>query len=512
MYRPFASRLALGLITLTIASGCGRNRVDQFVRLPARPIALTHVRVIDGTGRPSNDDQTIVIRDGRIRSVGPSSTAVVPPDAQVVALVGRTVMPGLVGMHEHLFYQIERPPSDTLVVAAQAAFAKLYLAAGVTTIRTAGTIDFAGDLHIKRRVDEGVEPGPTIHVTGPYLNGIGDEPNAAAIRRQVIEAADRGATSFKAYTTLRSAELRAAIEAAHERGLTVTGHLCAVGFLEAAALGIDNVEHGIVFDTELYSRKQRDQCPNQSDAFGEILGMEITDAAVQRTIADLVRHGVAVTSTLAVIESYTGRQAALDPRVPDVLSPRLQVAYHAAQSAWADPNGGWPRAWAGILKKEMQFERAFVRAGGRLMAGVDPTGWGGVVAGFGDQRELELLVEAGLSPELAINVATANGAAFLGQRDIGTIAAGNRADLAIVRGDPSVHIADVRNVEIVFKDGVGYDSAALVAATAGSITDYDVTRLLRWPWNVMLAGLLLWLVMRIAPLRRQHPVALEGRA
>jgi hypothetical protein len=147
----------------------------------------------------------------------------------------------------------------------------------------------------------------------------------------------------------------------------------------------------------------------------------------------------------------------------------------------------------------MQFERAFVAAGGRLMAGVDPTGWGGIVAGFGDQRELELLVDAGFSPEAAIEIATANGAAFLREREIGTIAAGNKADLVIVRGNPSLRISDVRDVEMVIKDGVGYDPAALIEAAHGSVREYqvDFSRLARWPANAVIGTLVLLLVARL---------------
>ena len=494
-----AAREPFCLVTLllVVASGCRESGVDPFIHLNAPAVTLAHVRVIDGTGRPGVDDQMVVIQDGRISAVGQSGTIRVPPNGQVVDLNGRTVIPGLVGMHEHLFYEIERPSSGQIVVAPQATFAKLYLASGVTTIRTAGTVDLRGDLRIKRLIDEGKEPGPKIHITGPYLNAVSADPDPERIARQVVDAANQGATSFKAYTTLRSAELRAAIQAAHERGLRVTGHLCAVGFRQAAALGIDNIEHGLVFDTEFYSGKQPDQCPSQNDVFGELLNMDITDAAIQQTMSDLVRHGVAVTSTLAVIESFTGRDSVLDSRVLNILSPRLQDAYRAARDAWSDPKGGWPRAWAGLLRKEMQFERAFVAAGGRLMAGVDPTGWGGVVAGFGDQRELELLVEAGLSPEVAIKVATSNGANFLRENNIGTIAAGKQADLVVVRGNPSAHISDVRNVEMVFKDGVAYDPAKLIDATTGTVGQFDFTRLLRWPWNVMLGGILLLFVARI---------------
>jgi hypothetical protein len=130
--------------------------------------------------------------------------------------------------------------------------------------------------------------------------------------------------------------------------------------------------------------------------------------------------------------------------------------------------GGSPMGAA--FKKEMEFERAFVRAGGLLLGGLDPTGMGGIVAGFGDQREVELLVEAGFTPLEAIHIATANGAQFLGELDrIGTITPGKQADLVVIKGDPSRQIADIENVETVFKGGVGYDSAKLMESVRGLV-------------------------------------------
>jgi hypothetical protein len=225
--------------------------------------------------------------------------------------------------------------------------------------------------------------------------------------------------------------------------------------------------------------------------------MNVTDAAIQRTIGDLVRHGVAITSTLAVIESYTGREHVIDPRIPVLLSSRLRDPYRAGLKRWSNPNDDWARAWAQLLHLEGEFERAFAAAGGRLMAGVDPTGWGGTIAGSGDQRELELLVEAGFSPEAAIRVATLNGAGFLHKHEVGTIDRGQQADLVIVRGNPATRIADVRNVEMVMKGGVGYDPSALIESVAGSIGAYDVRLLMRWPANAIVGLLLLVLAVLI---------------
>jgi imidazolonepropionase-like amidohydrolase len=485
-------------LTLLTATACGAKHDVKFTTLTAPVIVLTHARVFDGTGKPARDDQTLVIRDGKITAIGRSGAVEVPKGARIRDLTGQSVVPGLVGMHDHLFYQIEREGSSDIVTAAPEAFAKLYLAAGVTSIRTAGTADFDGDLRVKQQIEAGAQPGPDIDVTGPYLNAIGTTPSPDQVVQSVESAANQGATSIKAYTTLRSAELKAAIEAAHKRGLRITGHLCAVGYREAAALGIDNIEHGIIFDTDLYSGKRPDQCPSQSALLDDVAQKTVSDAAIQRTIADLVRHNVAITSTLAMIESYTGREHIIDPRIPEILASRLRAPYQAGLKHWSNPKNDRTRSWAQLLHLEMAFEHAFVAAGGRLMAGVDSTGWGGLVAGSGDQRELELLVEAGFSPEAAIKVATLNGATFLHKHEVGTIDRDHRADLFIVRGDPSTRISDIRNVELVMKEGVGYDPAALRDSVAGSVGAYDIRALLRWPGNAIMAALLLLVAMLVS--------------
>jgi imidazolonepropionase-like amidohydrolase len=466
---------------------------DQFIRSNAALIALSHVRVIDGTGAPGRDDQTIVIQNGRIVALGDTPTITIPSSALRLDLPGHSVIPGLVGMHDHLFYELQAVSERRQTIAAQSAFAKLYLASGVTTIRTAGSIDVQGDLRLKRLVDEGRHPGPSIHVTGPYMG----KSNPSRIAGQVAGWANQGVTSLKAYTGMRAPELKAAIDAAHERGMTVAGHLCAVGFREAAELGIDSIEHGLAFDTEFYSQKRADECPDQGPVLTELLGMDVGGSLVRQMISTLVNHRVAVTSTLAVIETFTARQAYVDPRVPAVLTPKLREVYGTARAGWMDPKIDATAAWTAVLKMEMRFERQFLAAGGRLMAGVDPTGWGGVVAGFGNQRELELLVEARLTPEQAIQVATANGARFLNEQDsIGTIAVGKHADLVVVRGNPSDSISDIRHVEAVMKNGVLYDPETLIASVEGTVGEFDAARWLRSPLNLMSVFIVLLLVGR----------------
>lgn len=445
--------------------------VMQYVRVLAPVVALEHVRVIDGTGVAPVDDQTIVIAQRRIQSVGPAGSANVPAGAKVVDLTGYTVIPGLVGMHDHLFYPSGRVPVYNEMAYS---FPKLYLAAGVTTIRTTGSIEPYSDLELKREIDAGLIVGPKMDVTGPYLEGAGaftpqmhvlTGPDDAT--RMVNYWAEEGVTSFKAYMHITPAELKAAIEAAHRHGLKITGHLCSIGFTQAADSGIDDLEHGLLVDTEFNPGNVPGVCDN-TPTFATIAKLDLNSALVQAMIKDLITRHVAVTSTLPVFETFVPNRPPLESRVLEAMLPQAQVDYLATRARVASG----PRAAiaAEFFKNEMQFERRFAKEGGLLLAGEDPTGYGGGLAGFGDQREIELLVEAGFTPLEALRIGSYNGAEFLGRtQEIGTIAAGKAADLAVIHGDPSKNIDDIEKVEIVFKDGVGYDSAKLIDAVRGQV-------------------------------------------
>ncbi len=474
--------LALSLLFLFSTLGFGQSfspEVQAFIKINSPVVALTHVRVIDGTGAAPTEDQTVVLKDGKIASVGSANSAAVPSDAKVLDLHGYSVIPGLVGMHDHMFY----PAGGAVFHEMAVSFPRLYLAGGVTTIRTTGSIEPYTDLLVKKDIDQGQTAGPHMHVTGPYLEGPGSfTPQMTELKtpQQAIDTVnfwiDRGVDNFKAYNFISRAVLGAAIQAAHQRGVKVTGHLCSIGFREAAALGIDNLEHGLDVDTEFYSGKKPDECPD-TDAVGqELIKMRVSDAPIQQTIHDLVAHHVALTSTLPVFELFVPDRTPLQKRVLDVMADYAKVQFLGNRVALdlprRDPKTGElnPRPWATLFKMDMEFERDFVKAGGLLLAGLDPTGIGGVLPGFGDQREVELLVEEGFTPVEAIHVATANGAQYLGESDrIGTIAPGKNADLVVVKGNPAEKIADIENVETVFKDGVGFDSAKLTESVRGLV-------------------------------------------
>ena len=437
-----------------------------FVSVSAPVIALTHARVVDGTGAPARDDQTVILRAGRIEAVGPSGSTPAPDGATVIDLTGHTILPGLVGLHEHTYFGGVRQMTQM-----RASGPALYLAFGVTTAMTAGSQFPYQELNLKRAIDAGVLPGPRLLITGPYLNGGAPRTVTSRlvttpeeVRRVIAYWASEGATWFKFQGGVTREVLKAGIDEAHARGLRVTGHLCSVTFTEAAALGIDALQHGFITNSDYVTGKAPDVCPPENMRVqGDV---DVDSDAVRESIRAIVASGASVVSTLGVYETFMPGRFTPDARALEMLDPdvRREVeAVHAelAKSALTVPSR--------LLAKMMAWERAFVAAGGLLGAGSDP--WGtGFLPGFGNLRNIELLVEAGFTFEQAVRISTLNSARILGEdQHIGSIAAGKRADLFIVRGNPVGTPSRIYDVVTVFKEGVGYDSLKLRAAAKGKV-------------------------------------------
>ena len=443
-------------------------QVREYVTVDTSLLALTHVLLLDGTGGAPKTDQTIVVRAGRIATVGPAASVQIPAGARVMDMSGSTVIPGLIGMHDHLFYTA----AGGRAVQMSYTGPRLYLGSGVTTIRTTGSRAPYAEINLKDAIDHGLAPGPRIHLTAPYITGehgggamaILNSPEAA--RRFVAYWAAEGATWIKAYTDIRRAELGAAIQEAHRRGIKVTGHLCSVSFQEAVSLGIDNLEHGMLTASDLTTGKQADVCP--VNLMTQISASDPKGNAGQATIQSLVQHHVSMTSTLAVYEPFVANRPTKDERVLQAMDPEVRDSYMKMRQQIDSSGNGWVSLPA--FKNSMAFEREFVAAGGLLAAGVDPTGIGGALAGFGDQRNYELFIEAGVAPAQAIQIMTANGAKILGvAQTLGTVEPGKLADLVVLRGDLTADPSVIRSPTIVFKDGVGYDSAKLIASVQGRV-------------------------------------------
>jgi imidazolonepropionase-like amidohydrolase len=463
-------------VLLAVAAPAGAQRADQLSRATrayvsvAEPVvALVNVTVLDGTGAPARPGQTIVIRDGKIAAVGPSASVRAPSDARVMDLGGHTVIPGIVGVHNHMFYTA----AGGRRVQATFTSSRLYLASGVTTIRTTGSNAPYADINTKAAIDRGESPGPRVHITAPYITGAGTSSYMTAIsspeqaRRFVNYWGDEGATWLKAYTDIRSADLGAAIEEAHKRGMKVTGHLCSISFQEAVALGIDNLEHGLLTASDFVAGKEKDNCPTNLTAIAGTTARPSGDAW-HRTIKAMIDKGVSMTSTLAVYEPSFKNRPPRDERAFEAMAPEVREAYLAARKQIDEqPN---PRLPISVLENAMAFERAFVRAGGLLGAGVDPTGIGGALPGYGDQRNYELLIEAGFTAPEVVRIMTLNGAKILGvDNALGTIAAGKLADLVVLQGDLIADPSVVRRTVVVFKDGVGFDPKPLIESVKGRV-------------------------------------------
>lgn len=479
-------RVALFVFLCTsfaIAQAQNSSGVAPFVTVSAPVFVVNHVRIIDGTGAAPQEDQAIVIANSKIQSIGPAATVQVPAGAQQFDRAGYTIIPGLVGMHDHLYYtdsiSVQRGADGKIgepgLYVAEIPFTapRLYLAAGVTTLRTTGSVEPYTDLKVKQRIDANLMPGPKIDATAPYLEGaptvfaqMHELTGADDAKRLVDYWAAEGMTSFKAYMNITREELAAAIQQAHEHKFKLTGHLCSVTWHEAIALGIDDFEHGPVFtDTDFAPDKKPDGCPQVPGARDSWAKLDINGPQVQALIHDLVAHHVAVTSTLPVYEAFVPGRPKLQPRVLDAMSSESAQSYLTARAHIAMDS-----PMAALFKKELEFELAFAKGGGLLLAGPDPTGNGGTLPGFGNQREIELLVEAGFTPVEAIQIGTGNGAIYLGKQDrIGTLAAGKDADFVLIKGDPAKKIDDIENVETVFKDGVGYDSNKLIESVRGQV-------------------------------------------
>ena len=346
-------------------------------------------------------------------------------------------------------------------------------ASGVTTIRTTGGRSPYAEINTRENINRGRVPGPRIHVTAPYITGaegggsmaIVKSPEAA--RRFVAYWAAEGATWLKAYTNIRRAELKAAIKEAHKRGVKVTGHLCSVSFREAVALGIDNLEHGMLDRVGLRCRQAARRLSRRDDRRDR--EGRPPSATAKDVIATMVKRGVSMTSTLAVYEPFVANRPTKDDRALSAMAPpRCGEAYLQIRSEIdSGATGSMPEA---ALRTRWRSSGPSSRP-----AGCSPPGWippasAARSPGYGDQRNYELFIEAGFTPEQAVQIMTPNGARILGvDSDLGTVEKGKMADLVVLKGDLPADPAVIRGPALVFKDGIGYDSAKLIASIEGRV-------------------------------------------
>jgi len=444
--------------------------VQKYIDYPGGTIAISDVLVIDGTGAAPKGHQTVVLSDGKITALGAAGSVIVPAGAKVIAGSGKTVIPGLVMLHEHLYYTL---PIDGFFNVAEmpGSFPRMYLAGGVTTARTGGSIEPQTDLALRRLIGEGKMMGPAFDITAPYIERPGfDIPcinlisDSAQAGREVAHWADKGCTSIKMYMHVTRGDMMATVREAHKRGMKVTGHLCTVTYREAAAIGIDDLEHGFMAASDFDEGRVADSF-DYPKAHQALQQLPENSPKMKDLIGYLIARHVAVTSTLPVFEPYTGRELILGGGADAV----LPVVLERVKAGW-DRQQGHDSASVALFRKELAWEKQFFDGGGLLVAGTDPTGAGRTIAGYSNWRQIELLVEGGFTVPQAIQVCTLNGARYLGrEKEIGTLGVGKRADLVLIDGDLSADVKNIRRTMVVFKGGVGFDTQRILASVKGKV-------------------------------------------
>lgn len=443
---------------------------ERYTLFHAPVTLLRNAQLFDGSGSPPREKMSVLIRDGRIADVKPDAELKAPAGALVKDLAGGALMPGFVLLHEHLFYPTERGSYGAFFQS----FPLLYLAGGVTTMRTAGSMSPYADLNTGKDIRDGKAPGPDLDVTAPFLNGIqafvAQVPRLASAEdavHQVRYWADIGATSYKGYMHLTREQLAAIVKAAHERRAKVTAHLCAVTYAEAAALGIDNLEHGFFAASDFVEGKQADTCPSGDAVPRSLDALAVDDPRMAVLQRQMIENKVALTSTLTVFETFSHGRPMAPAGALDLLMPQLREQYVLRYTAI---QRGGPNPYGRVFPKNMVWEKRFHDAGGLLVAGTDPTGYGGVIPGYSSLRQFELLREAGFDAAATVKVMTANGARYLNREaDIGRVSPGLRADLIAFAAPLDAAKPSLPEVAWTMKAGRAWDRSKILNAWKGQV-------------------------------------------
>jgi hypothetical protein len=431
--------------------------VLKYVKFSSDTLALTNVTFFDGKGNFAKDNQTLIVINGYFQSIGLSSEIDIPKNATILNLKGKSIIPGIVGVHNHL--HIPRFP----FVGETAS--KLYLASGVTTIQTCGSASPQQEIELSKKVEQGKFIGPNIITSGPYFTGEGGNPNMIIpqnenhIKDTIQYWTEKGVRWFKVYRNIRPNDLEVIIKEAHKRNAKVTGHLCSITFEQATNLGIDGIEHGLNSTSDFRKNKTFGICDGSREYMDELT---INSEEVKRLQRLMIDNKVFLTSTLAIYEASIPNRAYADERTLRVMSPFLLSQYRERRNNYDTLQINDTKREK-RLKRIMEFEYQFFKIGGTLTAGVDAGRH--VLPGFGDQRNFELLREAGFKTEEVIKIMTSNGAAVLSNSEIGVIEEGKKADFVVIEGNIEKNI---RNVEFVFKDGYGYDPKLILEETVGT--------------------------------------------
>ena len=383
--------------------------VTDFIKVHDSTVVIKNVTIIDGTGAAVKYNQDILVQNKRISAIGNTGELKAPENAQILDATGKTVIPGFIMMHEHLFHA--KPFFGTYkAVHMTNTFPQLYLAGGVTTMRTAGSIEAGADLNIKNLIEQGKRLGPTIDVSTPHMEREGLVGDYIAQLQSLYGGEnienwlnywfDKGITSVKVYNNFTKDDLREIIKVSHARNIKVTGHLCSITYQEAAEMGIDNLEHSFMASTDFAPNKKENECQYGDLSLAEL---DEDDPKLTELMKFLIDKNVTLTYTPNVFEPFTDREVVPgggDVALAPYLLEQMQTIYDQSINTERDSLDLFS------FKKEMKRVMKFHSMGGKIIVGTDPTGTGKTIAGYANQRLIELLIETGFTIEEAIKLAT----------------------------------------------------------------------------------------------------------
>jgi imidazolonepropionase-like amidohydrolase len=418
--------------------------VAAIAKTPAGPLVFQNVKLYDADARRFRDGISVIVENGRIAGVGPAAKVKTPAHAQVVDGTGKTLIPGLWDNHQHYGDDSTGP---------------LLLASGITSVRDPGNLPVESTAR-KKRIDEGtllgvrIVPSLLIDGAGPYAAQVGVVAHSLGeALADVRRAKNEGYFAIKIYGSLDPAWVKPMATLAHQLGLHVHGHIPhGMRPLDAVRDGYDEITH-INF---VMMQAMPDDVVRKSNTVARIMGtakyaadVDLHSKMMTAYLDELARRHIVVDPTLVVLEASLVPDAGQDPPADAPYADTLpsQFARGFLLSAMAPtPDVSRARMRASFAKLDAlvgELNRRHVT----ILAGTDGNG-------FELIHELELYVQAGMTPADALATATINPArVFRLDRQTGSIAKGKLAELALVDGDPSRNIGDLRQVELVMRDG-----------------------------------------------------------
>jgi imidazolonepropionase-like amidohydrolase len=451
-----ASSRVLVAVAWLLLLGCKQGAPDG--------VALLGATLIDGTGGPALTDAALVIRRGKVESIGPRAGFQLPRQTREVDVSGRWIIPGLIDAHVHVAQAATWAPAR-------------YLAWGVTTVRDVhGALDAV--LAFRRRANGGSGDTPRVYAAGAMIDGLPTTYSDAIgvngeddARKAVDQLVSAGVDFIKVYTHIDAPLLRAIVDEAHTFNVSVAGHLGMTDATTAAKDGISSIEHMSGVPEAVSRDRSSLLAAHYRGFFPGWTGFErswatLDPAALTQLAGRLAEEKITLVPTLVLHETFSRLN---DPAM--LRDPALRDVPEEAKQDWDVPGMVNRAGWFGPdfdgfrRSRPMQdfFLRAFSAAGGRIATGTDSPNQL-LVPGYSEHREMELLVDAGLTPREALRAATRNAAVLLGVDSLGLLAPGKVADLVVLTKDPLVDIRNTRSIEAVMSRGRLLDVDSIRAA------------------------------------------------